>query len=228
MATNKVKVKVTKKKINIKRIVITLFILSAIFFVISYILNYPIKNIYITGNNIVDDKTIIKLSGLENYPSFIKSYFSKIDKLVENNDYIKEASIKRKFLGKIYIEVIEERPLFIYQDKLVLSSNKSVENIYNIDYVPYVMNDISSIYQKVLEKFNLINDDILLKISEISYEPNEIDKERLLFTMIDNNYVYVTLNKIEKINKYNKVVSELSGKKGIIYLDSGDYIEIKD
>ena len=228
MATNKVKVKVTKKKINIKRIVITLFILSAIFFVISYIFNYPIKNIYITGNNIVDDKTIIKLSGLENYPSFIKSYFSKIDKLVENNDYIKEASIKRKFLGKIYIEVIEERPLFIYQDKLVLSSNKSVENIYNIDYVPYVMNDISSIYQKVLEKFNLINDDILLKISEISYEPNEIDKERLLFTMIDNNYVYVTLNKIEKINKYNKVVSELSGKKGIIYLDSGDYIEIKD
>ena len=124
--------------------------------------------------------------------------------------------------------MIEERPLFIYQDKLVLSSNKSVENIYNIDYVPYVMNDISSIYQKVLEKFNLINDDILLKISEISYEPNEIDKERLLFTMIDNNYVYVTLNKIEKINKYNKVVSELSGKKGIIYLDSGDYIEIKD
>lgn len=228
MATNKVKVKVTKKKINIKKIIITLFILSAIFFIISYIINYPIKNIYVTGNNIVDDKIIIKLSGLENYPSFIKSYFSKIDKLITKNDYIKEVSVKRKFPAKIYIEVTEEKPLFIYQDKLVLSSNKSVENIYNIDYVPYLINDISGIYKKTLEKFNLINDDILLKISEISFEPNEIDKERFLFTMTDNNYVYVTLNKIEKINKYNKVVGELLGKKGIIYLDSGDYIEIKD
>ena len=46
--------------------------------------------------------------------------------------------------------------------------------------------------------------------------------------MVDGNYVHITLSKIEKINKYNSIVNELEGKKGIIYLDSGDYVEIKD
>ena len=45
--------------------------------------------------------------------------------------------------------------------------------------------------------------------------------------MVDKNYVYITLDKIEKINKYNSIIQELEGKKGIIYLDSGDYVEIK-
>ena len=59
------------------------------------------------------------------------------------------------------------------------------------------------------------------------YVPNEVDKERFILYMVDSNYVYITLSKIEKINKYNSIVKELEGKKGIIYLDSGDYVEIK-
>ena len=46
--------------------------------------------------------------------------------------------------------------------------------------------------------------------------------------MVDSNYVHITLTKIEKLNKYNSIVNELDNKKGIIYLDSGDYLEIKD
>ena len=45
--------------------------------------------------------------------------------------------------------------------------------------------------------------------------------------MTDSNYVYITLSKIDKINKYNSIVQELDNQKGIIYLDSGDYVEIK-
>ena len=46
--------------------------------------------------------------------------------------------------------------------------------------------------------------------------------------MNDGNLVYITLTKITKINKYNSIYSEMEGKKGIIYLDSGDYIEVKE
>ena len=46
--------------------------------------------------------------------------------------------------------------------------------------------------------------------------------------MVDQNYVYITLPKITKINKYNSIIKELEDKKGIIYLDSGDYVEIKN
>ena len=45
--------------------------------------------------------------------------------------------------------------------------------------------------------------------------------------MIDENYVYVSLSKIEKINKYNSIVESMKEQKGSIYLDSGDYVEIK-
>ena len=46
--------------------------------------------------------------------------------------------------------------------------------------------------------------------------------------MNDSNLVYITLTKIEKLNKYTSIYQEMEGKKGIIYLDSGDYIEVKE
>ena len=69
--------------------------------------------------------------------------------------------------------------------------------------------------------------DILNKISEIKYDPDEVDDERFLFSMTDSNYVYLTLNKIEKINNYNDIVKQFENKKGILYLNSGGYFEIK-
>ncbi len=227
MTTKKVKVKVKKKKINLKRIFFSLIFLTIIVLIIIYILKMPIKNIYIIGNTIVPDKEIISLANIEDYPSFINTYFSNLEEKIQKNDYIKEVTIKRKLLGKLYISVEEYQPLCIYQNKLVLSSSKKVENNYNIDYVPYVTNNIDSIYDELITSFTKIEQTSLQKISHIEYVPNEVDQERLLFYMIDSNYVYINLSKIDKINKYNSIVSKMEDKKGIIYLDSGDYVEIK-
>ena len=73
----------------------------------------------------------------------------------------------------------------------------------------------------------LIDRDILIRISEIKYDPTELDNERFLFYMNDANYVYVTLSKIDLINSYNEIYPTLEGKKGILYLDSGNHFEIK-
>ncbi len=125
--------------------------------------------------------------------------------------------------------MIEEyRPIAIYKNELILSSKKKVSNIYDINYVPYLSNDIDGIYDKAIEAFSKIKPDILYKISHIEYVPNDVDKERFILYMVDSNYVYITLSKVEKINKYNSIVNKLENKKGIIYLDSGDYVEIKD
>ena len=228
MATKKIRVKDKKKKIKFKRILITLIIIICSYLSISYFIHLPVKNIYIIGNDILSDKEIIKTSKLENYPPFINTYFMDIKNDLLKNDYIKNVNIKRKFFNKIYIEIEEYKPLAIYKDELVLSSGKKVENTYNIDYVPYVINDIDTIYNKFITSFTKVNKDCLLKISHIEYAPNELDKERFILYMVDANYVYINLSKIDKINKYNSIISELEGKKGIIYLDSGDYVEIKD
>lgn len=228
MATKKVKITVTKKKINIKKIIIVMIIILGLLFLVAYIIKKPITNIYVTGNKIVPDKRIIELAKLSDYPQAINYYFSQNKDNILKDDYIKDANITIKKLSKVYIKVEEYKPIASYNDKLILSSKKQVDNIYNIDYVPYVTNNIDSIYDKFVDSFNKIDNDILLKISHIEYAPNEVDKERFILYMVDANYVHVTLSKINKINKYNSIVNELDNKKGIIYLDSGDYLEIKD
>lgn len=227
MSAKKVKVKVKKRKLKIKNIVITLIILTLLILTIIDIVKLPVKNVYIQGNNILDDKTIIDLADLEGYPPYINTYFSNIKKKLLKNNYIKNVTIKRTLSRKIYLEVEEYNPICIYKDKLILSSTKSVDNTYNIDYVPYVINNIDNIFDKFITKFSKIEKDILLKISHIEYTPNEVDKERFLLYMIDSNYVYINLSKIDKLNKYNSIIQKLENKKGIIYLDSGDYVEIK-
>lgn len=228
MSAKKVKVKVTKKKLKIKNILVTIVIIFLLVSSIIDLTKLPVKNIYVTGNNILNDKTIIELADLTEYPPYINTYFSNIkDKLLKNN-YIKKVNIKRTLSRKIYIEIEEYKPICIYKNDLVLSSTSKVENTYNIDYVPYVINDIDNIYDKFITKFSKVEKENLLKISHIEYKPNDVDKERFLLYMTDANYVYITLSKIDKLNKYNSIVQELDNKKGIIYLDSGDYVEIKD
>ena len=228
MDNKKVKVKVKRKKLKIKNIIITIVITLLVISSIIEIIKLPIKNIYITGNKILNDKAIIELAELTDYPPHISTFFTNVKNKILENDYIKNVKIKRTISRKIYIEIEEHKPICIYQNKLVLSSKKTIDNTYNIDYVPYVINNIDEIYDKFVSKFNKIEKDVLLKISHVEYQPNEVDKERFLLYMTDSNYVYITLSKIDKINKYNSIVQELENKKGIIYLDSGDYVEIKD
>lgn len=226
--TKKVKVKVKKRKIKVKRILFCILFLSLLVLLFLYLKDLPIKNIYIIGNNILKDKEIIEIANLSNYPSFISTSNREIIKKLEKNEYIKKVTIKKKFYNKIYIYITENKILSSYNNKLLLESGEYIDNKYNITSAPILISDITSIKDKFVSKFSLVKDDILLKISEIEYTPNEVDNERFSLQMNDGNLVYITLSKITKINKYNSIYSEMEGKKGIIYLDSGDYIEVKE
>ena len=227
MTTNKIKVKFMTKKPNYKKIITFLIIVICIITLVVKFIHMPVTNIYINGNEILSDKEIISLSELSNSPSYLKTYFSDIKSKLLKNKYIKNAKVKRKFPSKIYIEIEEYKPISIYKDKIILSSGEQVEKLYDFDYLPYIINDIEDIYKEYVKAFSKVNKDILLKISHIEYAPNDVDKERFILYMVDSNYVYITLSKIDKINKYNSIVLQLEGKKGLIYLDSGDYVEIK-
>ena len=224
----KVKVKVKKRKLKLKRIFFCLIFLGLLIGSFYLVKKIPITNIYIIGNNIVPDKEIISTAGIDNYPSFIGVSKKNIIKKLEKNSYIKEVKVEKKLLSKIYIYVNENKMVSLYNNKILLDNNTEVENTYNIHNIPILISDISSIRDKYIKSISKVNDDILLKISQIEYTPTDVDKERFTLFMNDGNLVYITLGKITKINKYNSIYSELEGKKGIIYLDSGDYIEVKE
>lgn len=228
MTKKKVKLKVKKRKLKVKRILICFLILGLIIALFILLKKLPIKNIYITGNSIVPESEILEISGIKNYPSFINTSKNSIIKKIKTNDYIKDVKVEKKLWGKVYIYIEEKKILCIYNNKLLLEDSSLLDNTYNLYSYPTLISDISNVYDDFVKKFRKVNNDALYQISEIEYVPNEVDNERFSLMMDDGNLVYITLNKITKINKYNSIYSSMNGKKGIIYLDSGDYVEIKE
>ena len=230
MGQKTIKVKVKKKKLKIKRIILCLLVLVLLCFFINYLLEMPIKNIYIINNKILKDQEIINNANIQNYPSFILTTSKEIKDNILKNPYIKDVKIEKKLGNKVYITVEENRPLCVTKDtnELVLSNGIIVNNDRFLSDLPVLINDISSIREAFAKGFSKVDDDTLSKISEIEYSPVAVDQERFLLYMNDGNLVYITLTKVEKLNKYTSIYQEMEGKKGIIYLDSGDYIEIKE
>ncbi len=228
MTKKKVKFRVKKRKLKIGRILFCLLVICLFVISFYFIRKLPIKNIYIIGNNIVPEREILDLSGIKNYPSFIDTSNSKIIKNIKSNEYIKNVKVEKKLWGKVYIYIEEKKVLCIYNNKLLFEDSSLLDNTYNLYSYPTLISDITDVYDKFVDKFSKVSNETLYQISEIEYTPNEVDNERFSLMMDDGNLVYITLNRITKINKYNSIYSSMKGKKGIIYLDSGDYVEIKE
>lgn len=226
----KTKKKKVKRKLKIKNILLLLLILFLIGMLFSYITTIGIKNIYIIGTEILPDKTIIKDAKLDTYPSFLLTKSEDIKKELLKNDYIKDVKITKHYKFKVYLEIEENKILAKKQsdNNLILESTKEVEDIYKSKDVPILINDITDIKDDFCKYFSQVDNTILTKISQIEYSPNNVDNMRFLLYMNDGNYVYVTLTKIDKLNKYNSIKDQLGEHEGIVYLDSGDYFEIKE
>ena len=220
-----------KRNLKIKNIIIFICLLVLFLFLIYYIFNMPIKNIYIKGNTILSDNDILSISKIDNYPSFLLTSNNEIEKRLKANEYVKDVKVKKKVGNIIVVYLIEYKVLAVdsSDSMIILSNGNKISNNYNIFDVPVITNEINkSIYDNFCKKFNKVNIDILRQISEITYSPVLVDDERFQLYMDDGNLVYITLTKIDKLNKYNSIKAAMGGKKGIIYLDSGDYIELKD
>lgn len=217
-----------RRRLKVGAVLIFLVILILFGSMIFGILSKPITNIYISGNSYLSDQQIIEFARLENYPSAIKSISMIIENRLENNELIKTAKVKKKGFTKVYIEVVENRPIFFNNntnettllDGTIISEKLSSPTLVN--YVP------DTIYNSFVEAMKKIDASVIDRTSEIIYDPNDVDTERFLFVMDDNNYVYLTLNKLDSINNYINIVKKFGNKKGILYLDSGEYFKILD
>jgi len=223
--------KVRRRKFNFIKFLKFILFLTIIIFSYITISKIPIKNILILNNNKVTDEEIIEIANIEKYPSFIKTSSKKIKKKIENLPLIEEVKIKKRWGFILEIEVTEHKVLFLQRstNELILNNNVKLDNKNLLINAPILINYVpDDTLKKMIKKFELIEESILTKISEIEYTPTTYDNERFLLYMIDGNIVYITLNKTKELGKYNKIKKELGGKKGILYLDSGNYFEIKE
>ena len=221
---------IKKKKLRLLPFLIFIIIISIIVFVCLFILDTKVKNIIITGNEILSDDEIIEYAGLSNYPSFYKTLNSNIKDGIKKNPLIKDVDVNRSFYHVIEIKVKEYEILYKREDngKYVLDNKKEITLDKETPYViPRLINEIpSKLLNRFIKYYKRIDLSIREKISEIKYDPNDYDKDRFLLYMDDGNSVYVTITKFERLNYYNDVLPQLDGKKGILYLDSGNHFQI--
>lgn len=218
------------RKVKIKSFLILFLILGIIAFLVWIFFQIKVTNIYVSGNSILKEYEIISLANLEDYPKISDISKKEVKNNLLENPFIDDCDISVSLLGKVEIIITEASVLYQNKDdSYTLSNGKNtlIDNYYI--GVPILTNIIDTqVFDKFIKCFSLINDEIRIKISEISYAGTDLDIERFLFYMNDHNHVYVTLDKIENINSYNEIYPTLEGKTGILYLDSGNYFGIKD
>ena len=224
---------VKKRKLKVFNLLLVLLVFSGLFFGVYVILNIRVKNIVIKNSSYLNDDYIINLAGVKDYPKFVTLNCSEMKKNILKSNYIESVKIKRKWGFILEIDVEENKPLFYDSNKkkYILSNSKgSVSDEISNDFlVPRLLNYVPDVkYDKFISCMNNVKDDILVKISDIEYQPNDYDKDRFLLYMDDGNLVYLTLTKFKMINHYNEVIPQLEGHKGILYLDSGNHFKIME
>ena len=217
---------VKKRKIKIVPVLILLLILFLLCLAVKLVLDIRIDNIYIHGNNSLSDEYIISYLNLEDYPSNVKNTRSSLKSKLEKNPYIKKAEVNKKFFSVVDITIEENELLFynVHDKKYVFRDKTETDDIpYSTSYVKLINYVPDTEYPLFVKMFARLSNEVIDKISEIKYDPNDFDTGIFLFYMIDGNYVYVTSTKLESINYYNEIYPTLEGKKGTLYLDSGNH-----
>lgn len=219
-----------KRKFNPLKFLSFIAFIIICYFLTVYLLDIKTKNIVVLNNNYYSDEKIIETAGIENYPKFILLNTNKIKKKLLKLDLIENVTIKKKWNFVLELTIKEKKILYLVrsENKYRLSDNK----LYDLDdvlSVPTLINYIpESNEKKFVNAFKNIDNNIISMISEIEYSKTSYDSDRFLLYMNDGNMVYVTTTKLKSLNKYVDIVSKLENKKGILYLDSGNYFEIKE
>lgn len=216
-----------KRKLKLVRVLFLIIIIGLILYGVSLILDLKVSNVIVKGNTLYSDWEIIKMADLDDYPPTFENPSTVIERRLEDDDYIKSAHVSKRWFTQVVIDVDENMPLFYYlpkektilEDKSEVSDNFPVPTV--INYVP------DKIYSKFVKVISKTDYDIVKRISEIRYDPNEVDTERFFLVMNDGNYVYLTLQGFDKINDYLDIIKEFDNKKGTLYLDSGEYFEVR-
>lgn len=216
-----------KRKLKVKNVFLVFLFIILMLLGIAFLTDIKINNIVIKGNSLYSDWEIIEMARLDDYPSSLRTLSSSIEKRLEKDAYVNNVEVERPSLTKVVINIEENLPLFYYlpAEKTILADKTEVDDNFP---VPTVINYVpDKVYSKFLKAIASVNYDIVKRISEIKYDPNEVDEGRFFLTMNDGNQVYLTLNDFEKIDSYLDIIKEFDNKKGILYLDSGEYFEVK-
>ena len=221
-----------KKKLNIIKLLVFILIFYIIIYSIYSLLNMKIRNIVIKGNTYLKDYEIIEQANIKDYPPMLTLNKNKTINKLKELDLISDATIKKSFDFTLTIEVVEKKIILEYDNNYYLSDGSKIKGSYLgtptlVNYVP------EGTLKKFLNEMGKLDYDIINSISEIEYSPtknsdgNITDEDIFIFKMNDGMIVYISTDKMDIMNKYQKIYASLGDKKGILHLDKGNYLEVQ-
>ena len=221
-----------KKKLNIIKLLVFILIFYIIIYSIYILLNMKIRNIVIKGNTYLKDYEIIEQANIKDYPPMLTLNKNKTINKLKELDLISDATIKKSFDFTLTIEVVEKKIILEYDNNYYLSDGSKIKGSYLgtptlVNYVP------EGTLEKFLNEMGKLDYDIINSISEIEYSPtknsdgNITDEDIFIFKMNDGMIVYISTDKLDIMNKYQKIYASLGDKKGILHLDKGNYLEVQ-
>ncbi len=227
--------KKVKKRLKVRVLLFLILIVYLIGMSIYYVVTIKVDDIIISGTTYLNKNTLLEEINLNKNSNNWSVSKSKIKETLENNPLIKEADVSKSLLGDINISITENKVLFYNStiQKIILEGNNEIE--YSDIYlgVPTLINYTpDELYEELIEKLSLIDQNLINKISEIEYAPNikeniMLDESRFIFKMNDSNIVHVNLINFEKFSKYNDIM-EIQNVRGTLYLDSSNEGHIFD
>lgn len=221
-----------KKKLNIIKLLVFILIFYIIIYSIYSLLNMKIRNIVIKGNTYLKDYEIIEQANIKDYPPMLTLNKNKTINKLKELDLISDATIKKSFDFTLTIEIVEKKIILEYDNNYYLSDGSKIKGSYLgtptlVNYVP------EGTLKKFLNEMGKLDYDIINSISEIEYSPtknsdgNITDEDIFIFKMNDGMIVYISTDKLDIMNKYQKIYASLGDKKGILHLDKGNYLEVQ-
>ena len=191
-----------------------------------------IRNIVIKGNTYLKDYEIIEQANIKDYPPMLTLNKNKTINKLKELDLISDATIKKSFDFTLTIEVVEKKIILEYDNNYYLSDGSKIKGSYLgtptlVNYVP------EGTLKKFLNEMGKLDYDIINSISEIEYSPtknsdgNITDEDIFIFKMNDGMIVYISTDKLDIMNKYQKIYASLGDTKGILHLDKGNYLEVQ-
>ncbi|MBS7021557.1 MAG: FtsQ-type POTRA domain-containing protein, partial [Firmicutes bacterium] len=123
-----------KRKILYGRILFACLFLAVIAYGVIYFLPQNIRSITVSGNDYLTEQEVIELAKLESYPSTYTNYGYKIKVELEKSPFIKKASVSKKWIFQVAIQIEENRPIFydITKKKAVLEDGETIDGDFEI------------------------------------------------------------------------------------------------
>ncbi len=182
---------------------------------------FKLTDVNITGNVYLRDSDVIEYANVRVDSSIIVAYLTEIEQNIEKHEIVKNARVSYDDLNTISIVIEEEEVLFVTEGGVYLSSEAFVktdvfssavdfENFNEVEKKDEVLNELVLLLEKAPEVYEFV--------SQISYVPDTVTNDRIMFVMRDTNIVYLSTDQIsDKMSKYFDVVDSIYSELGVTH-----------